>query len=166
MRSNPDKGLSALMARYGEPVYWHIRRLVVDYADAQDAAQETFIRVYNHFDSYRECSSLTAWVYRIATNEALRLIGRRKQPLLSLDDVQVGGIESESWVDFSDLEAVKLQNAILSLPTKQQVTFSLRYYDEMDYGQIAEITGSTASAAKANYHVAKEKVIEYMKSHD
>lgn len=166
MRHNPDKGLSMLMAQYGEPLYWHIRRLVVDHADAQDAAQETFIRIFNHFGSYREGTSLKAWVYKIATNEALRLIGRRKEPLVSLDDNSASLAQASEWIDYSDLEAVKLQKAIQSLPAKQQVTFSLRYYDEMDYEQIAEITASTPKAAKANYHVAKGKVIEYMKLHD
>lgn len=166
MQRNPDKGLSMIMAQYGEPLYWHIRRLVVDHADAQDAAQETFIRVFNHFGSYREGTSLKAWIYKIATNEALRLISRRKEQQVPLDGSLADLIQASEWIDYSDLEAVKLQKAIQSLPSKQQVTFSLRYYDEMDYEQIAEITASTPKAAKANYHVAKGKVIEYMKLHD
>ncbi len=69
-------------------------------------------------------------------------------------------------MDYSDLEAVRLQRAILSLPTKQQLAFNLRYYDELTYDEIARITDSTAAAAKANYHVAKEKIIEYMNKND
>ena len=71
---------------------------------------------------------------------------------------------ADNYVDYTDLEAVKLQKAILSLPAKQQAAFNLRYYDELSYEEIAEAIGSTASAAKANYHVAKEKIIKYMNS--
>ena len=73
---------------------------------------------------------------------------------------------ADEYVDYGDLEAVKLQKAILSLPTKQQIAFNLRYYDEMDYDRIAEITGSTAANVKANYHIAKEKIIKYMTTND
>ena len=62
------------------------------------------------------------------------------------------------------VSTVKLQKAILSLPTKQQATFNMRYYDELSYDEIAEATGSTTSAAKMNFHIAKEKIIKYMNS--
>ena len=64
------------------------------------------------------------------------------------------------------MEAVKLQRAIHTLPTKQQVAFNLRYYDEMSYEEIADVTGSTASAVKSNYHLAKERIVEYLRSND
>ena len=70
MRQNAEKGFRLLMASYKEPVYWHIRRLVVSHADAQDAAQETFVRVFRNFQQYNEANSFKAWIFRIATNEA------------------------------------------------------------------------------------------------
>lgn len=69
---------------------------------------------------------------------------------------------ADSYVDFSDLEAIRLQKAILSLPRKQQLAFNLRYYDEMDYDQIAQVAETTATTARVNYHLAKEKIIRYM----
>ena len=53
IRDNPEKGFSLLMKKYIEPVYWHIRRLVVSHADAQDAAQETFVRAFRSFGSFQ-----------------------------------------------------------------------------------------------------------------
>jgi len=163
-----EEGFRLLMRAYREPVYWHIRRLVVAHADAQDAAQETFVRIFRSLGSRKEGSSLAAWIYRIATNEALRLIDRRCDEWLSIDggEERFGEPFADAYVDFSDLEAVKLQKAIHSLPAKQQIAFNLRYYDEMDYRDIAEATGSTVAAAKQNYHIAKEKIIQYMTSHD
>ena len=153
-----------MMAKYKEPVYWHIRRLVVSHDDAQDAAQETFVRIFRSFHQLKEDSSLQAWIYRIATNEAMRMLERHKSSKMSLDDPETGvnAIMADEYVDYSNLEAVRLQKAILSLPTKQQLTFNLRYYDELAYDEIAAITGSTVESAKANYHIAKEKIIKYM----
>lgn len=87
MRQNAEKGFRLLMASYKEPVYWHIRRLVVSHTDAQDAAQETFVRIFRNFQQYNETNSFKAWIFRIATNEALRLLGRQKgDMMLSLDE--------------------------------------------------------------------------------
>ena len=74
------------MEQFREPVYWHIRRLVVYHSDAQDATQETFIRVFRSIDNFRGDSSLKSWIYRIATNEAMRLIEKRHDDYLSIDD--------------------------------------------------------------------------------
>lgn len=168
MRRNPESGIRMVMRKYGEPVYWHARRLLVSHDDAQDAVQETFIKVFRSFHSLKEAKALRSWIYRIATNEALRTIERNKTPRLlteSIDD-SATDIAATDYTDYTDLEAVKLQKAILSLPPKQQATFNMRYYDEMEYPQIAEAMETTVSTVKVNYHLAKEKIIKYMNSND
>lgn len=168
MRRNPESGIRMVMQKYGEPVYWHARRLLVSHDDAQDAVQETFIKVYRSFHSLKEAKALRSWIYRIATNEALRFIERNKTPRLlteSIDD-SATDIAAADYTDYTDLEAVKLQKAFLSLPPKQQATFNMRYYDEMEYQQIAEAMETTVSTVKVNYHIAKEKIIKYMNSND
>lgn len=168
IRDKTESGFRLLMRKYKQPIYWHIRRLVVAHDDAQDATQETFIRIFRSFNKFRADTSFRGWIFRIATNEALRLIDSRKQEQVSLEEEGDGAsrIMADNYVDFSDLEAVKLQKAILALPAKQQATFNLRYYDELSYEEIAEATGSTTSAAKMNFHIAKEKIIKYMNSND
>lgn len=168
MHRNPESGIRMVMRKYGEPVYWHARRLLVSHDDAQDAVQETFIKVFRSFHSLKEAKALRSWIYRIATNEALRAIERNKTPRLlteSIDD-SATDIAATDYTDYTDLEAVKLQKAILSLPPKQQATFNMRYYDEMEYPQIAEAMETTVSTVKVNYHLAKEKIIRYMNSND
>lgn len=168
MHRNPESGIRMVMRKYGEPVYWHARRLLVSHDDAQDAVQETFIKVFRSFHSLKEAKALRSWIYRIATNEALRTIERNKTPRLlteSIDD-SATDIAAADYTDYTDLEAVKLQKAILSLPPKQQAVFNMRYYDEMEYPQIAEAMETTVSTVKVNYHLAKEKIIRYMNSND
>ena len=140
------------MASYKEPVYWHIRRLVVSHADAQDVAQETFVRIFRNFQQYNEANSFKAWIFRIATNEALRLLGRQKgDMMLSLDEVTADmlGTKTDAHFDSSDVITMKLQQAILHLPAKQP-----------------EVAGSTAASMKVSYNIAKEKIIAYMNNND
>ena len=168
LKESPERGFRMLMMKYQEPLYWHIRRLVVSHDDAQDAAQETFVRIYRSFDQYRGDCSFRSWIYRIATNEALRIISKRRQEVVSLESAAMGVqfIAGDNYIDYDDKVAVKLQRAILTLPPKQQLAFNLRYYDELAFDEIARIADSTPSSIKASYHVAKEKIVKYMNSND
>lgn len=168
LKADTAKGFAMLVKRYTEPIYWHIRRMVVSHDDAQDAMQEAFIRIYRSVRNYDEIRSLSAWIYKIATHEALRIIGQRKQHEVSADDwmALLDERAADSYIDYSDAEAVRLQRAILTLPDKQQLAFNLRYYDNMSFAEIADVTDSTPASAKTNYHIAKEKIIRYMNNHD
>lgn len=133
IREKSEMGFRLLMQKYKQPIYWHIRRLVVAHDDAQDATQEAFIRIFKSFDKFRDKNSFRGWIFRIATNEALRLIDSRRQENVSLETDSNGAnrIMADNYVDYTDVEAVKLQKAILALPPKQQAAFNLRYYDEL-----------------------------------
>ncbi len=156
-----QEGFRMLMGHYKEPLYWHIRRLVVSHSDAEDALQETFIRIFRAFGKNGEVNSLRAWIFRIATNEALRIIERRREEGVPIE--KVFDTKADSYIDYSDLEAIRLQKAIHSLPPKQQLVFNLRYYDEMDYDEIAQVADTTPTSAKASYYVAKEKIVNRLK---
>ena len=163
-----ERGFRLLMANYKEPVYWHIRRLVVNHADAQDTAQETFLRIFRSFSQYNG-GSFKAWIFRIATNEALRLIAKNQgKTMMSIDETPMATLtmKADDYIDYNDVEAVRLQKAILTLPTKQQLAFNMHYYDDMSYKEIAAATDSTETTVKANYHFAKKKIIKYMNSND
>lgn len=167
VQADPEHGFRLLLKRYSEPVYWHIRRLVVAHDDAQDTSQETFVRVFCHFRQYDSKQSFKAWVFKIATNEALRLLGKRSgKVMVSLDDTpeETLNMKADEYFDYSDALSVKLQQAVHALPVKQQLAFNMRYYDELSYKEIAAVTGFTAANVKMNYHVAKEKIVKFMKS--
>jgi len=168
LKTDLQRGFRILVAQYSQPIYWHVRRLLVSHDDAQDTVQETFLKVFRSINDLKDENSLKGWIYRIATNEALRMM-RKNFPLsCSLDDAgpDVFSLKADEYTDYSNLEAVKLQKAINTLPAKQRVTFNLRYYDELGYEEIAEITGTTVASAKVNYHIAKNKVITYMTEND
>ena len=144
--SDRERGFKMLMNSFQVPIYNYIRRLVVSHEDAEDVLQEVFIRIFRHIDQFREESSLSTWIYQIATNESLRLLNSRK----------------EDYIDYENELAVKFQEAILSLPEKQRLVFNLRYYDELEYEEIARVLDSKVDTLKVNYHYAKEKIKEYI----
>lgn len=162
---NSDKGFRMLMEAFQQPVYWHIRRMVVSHDDAEDVLQETFIRIFRYLGDFRAESSLATWIYRIATNECLRFLNHRKEQALSAEEVQeelLGKLMASEYVDYDNEMAVKFQKAVLMLPEKQRVVFNLRYYDDLPYEEISKVTGSKVETLKANYHFAKEKIKEYI----
>ena len=159
-----EQGFRLLTKRYGETLYWHIRRIVVSHDDAEDALQETFIKVYSNLESFKGDGQFSSWMYRIATNEALTLLRKQTrifQSLDSLSDVLAGKLEAETSLDSGAAE-VLFQKALLTLPTQQRIAFNLRYYDELSYDEIARITGKSTGTLKANYHYAVEKVKSYI----
>lgn len=162
--SQREKGFRVLMQRYGKVIYWHIRRIVVSHEDAEDALQETAVKIFRGIDSYRGEGKLTTWIYRIATNEALNILRKRAGLFHSIDSLSpqlLSTLESQASVD-ADKAVTALQKAILSLPTQQRIVFNMRYYDELSYEEIAEATGKNIGALKANYHYAYEKVKKYL----
>ncbi len=165
--SNRERGFKMLMDSFQVPIYNYIRRLVVSHEDAEDVLQEVFIRIFRHIDQFREESSLSTWIYRIATNERLRLLNGRKDEgscfcgRCSKEEL-MGKLKASDYIDYENELAVKFQEAILSLPEKQRLVFNLRYYDELEYEEIARVLDSKVDTLKVNYHYAKEKIKEYI----
>src|SRR6476661_9806051 len=131
--STKEKAFTAIIKKYQEKLYWHIRRMVVEHEDANDVLQNVFIRVWNGLANFREDAQLYTWLYRIATNESLTFLEQqKKRAAVSLSDVESGlsnKVQADKHFDPKKLEW-KLQLAIQQLPEKQSVVFTLRYYDE------------------------------------
>ncbi len=158
-----DEGFKYLVDSYGKGLYYHIRRLVVSHQDAEDILQESLIKIYRNIDSFKSKSSLKTWMYKIATNECLASFRKQHIESLELSEMLIGLFANDSSIDYNSLES-KFQLAILSLPERQRLVFTLRYYDEMSYEQIAEVIGGRVGAHKSNYHYAEKKLKEYMLS--
>ncbi|UOQ64678.1 RNA polymerase sigma factor [Hymenobacter volaticus] len=154
-----------LVRKYQTKVYWHIRKMVVDHDDADDLTQDVFVKVWKHLENFRQDASLYTWIYRIATNECLSfLASKRRKYFLPLNDVGAelaAKMEADPSLAGDDIE-LRLQKAILKLPDKQRLVFNLRYYDEMPYEQMAEVTGTSVGALKASYHHAAKKIEQYI----
>jgi RNA polymerase sigma factor (sigma-70 family) len=163
-----EKGFTAIIKKYQEKLYWHIRRMLVDHEDTNDVLQNVFIRVWNGLDNFREDAQLYTWLYRIATNESLTFIEQqKKKAAISLDEVESSisnKVKADKHFDPNKLEW-KLQVAIQQLPEKQKIVFNLRYYDEMPYEQMSRVLETSEGALKASYHHAVKKIEDYILNH-
>ena len=149
-----------------ERAYWHIRKIVLSHEDANDVTQNTFIKVWKNLHKFKGDSKIYTWIYTIATNESINFLNKKKKHYFeSLDSVSYRLSESfsaDSYFDGDNIER-KLQEAILTLPTKQRITFNMKYFDKMKYDEISEILGTSVGALKANYHHAKNKIEGFLK---
>ncbi|HEY4337580.1 MAG TPA: sigma-70 family RNA polymerase sigma factor [Puia sp.] len=163
-----ERAFTAIIRKYQEKLYWHIRRMVVEHEDTNDVLQNVFIRVWNGLENFREDSQLYTWLYRIATNECLSYLEQQKRKsALPLDETESGlsnKVVADKYFDPNKLEW-KLQLAIQQLPDKQRVVFTLRYYDEMPYEEMSRVLDTSEGALKASYHHAVKKIEDYILNH-
>lgn len=158
-----------VIAKFTEPLYWQIRRMVENHEDANDILQETFIKAWNSIENFRGEAKLSTWLYKIAINESLTFLARERKRLnISIDDEEsmlVNAIEADTNID-GDALALELRKAIAKLPEKQRLVFNMRYYDEMKYEQMAEILGTSVGALKTSYHLAVKKIEQHFSNLD
>ena len=165
---NKQNVFNWLVLKYQQKVYWLIRKMVIDHDDSNDLTQEVFIRVWKGLDDFRGEAKLYTWIYRIATNECLNFLQKkRRRFFLPIADVEAelsGKLDNSPLVD-GDAIQLKLQKALLTLPEKQRLVFHMKYYDELKYEEISEILGTSVGALKASYHLAVKKIEEFINRH-
>ena len=162
-----EEAVRLIMKKYGEPLYWHIRRMVVAHDDAEDCLQETMINVYKYRSTYSHEYPLSSWLYKIATNESLKLLKNKAGFTMSVDDLGDSLKDSvrEEASPNADETLILLQEAIALLPAKQKMVFNLRYYDDKSYEEIHQIVGDSVNTLKTNYHYAVQKIKDYILEH-
>ncbi|MBL7844588.1 MAG: sigma-70 family RNA polymerase sigma factor [Cyclobacteriaceae bacterium] len=165
---NPETrnyGFNMLVRTYQQRVYWHVRKMVIDHDDADDLTQEVFIKIHRYIDTFREDSQLFTWIYRIATNECLSFLNRKKKRFfLPIGDVTAelsGKLDNAAHISGDEIQ-LKLQKALLKLPEKQRLVFNMKYFDDLPYEEIAKITETSVGALKASYHHAVKKIEDFL----
>jgi len=156
-----------LIRKYQERIYWHVRKMVIDHDDANDLVQDIFIKVFNNIHKFRVDSQLYTWIYRIATNECLTFLKKKKRrfflPIADLEGELTNKLEASKHIDGEEVQ-IKLQKALLKLPDKQRMVFNMKYFDEMKYEEISEITDTSIGGLKASYHHAVKKIEGFLKA--
>ncbi|MCI1741311.1 MAG: sigma-70 family RNA polymerase sigma factor [Prevotella sp.] len=162
------KGFERLINVYSEPLYWKIRRIVLIHEDADDVLQNTFLKIWSKWSQFQGKSNLSTWIYRIAINEAIDYL-RRKKNLIEIssdDDLSVANhLLADDYFDGDEAEAL-LQEAIARLPEVQRTVFNLRYYNDMKYSEISQILNTSEGSLKASYHLAVQKITKFLKLND
>ena len=156
-----ERAFRALMEKYQRDVYYSVRHYVHVHEDANDVTQNVFIKVWRYLDQFRGDSSLKTWITRISINESLSFLEKKKKMLNLSDDKYTDhllNVAAEEKYFSSDKIEQLLQQAIIKLPDKQRLVFTLRYYDEMPYEEMSQALGTSVGALKSSYHFAMEKV--------
>jgi len=164
-----NEAFNLLLKKYQQKIYWHVRRMVIDHDDADDIVQDVFVKVWKNLLGFRSDSQLYTWMYRIATNECITFLNRKKMKNnIPLDDVAYDLSESlaDSTYFNGDKAQLKLQQALLTLPEKQRLVFNMKYFDDMKYEEISDVLGTSVGALKASFHLAVKKIEAFLLSRD
>ncbi len=163
--STQRKAFAKLVSEYNERIYWQIRKMVLSHDDANDILQDVFVKAWLNIDNFRGESKLSTWLYRIAINESITFINKKKnQNNISVDEDDsflLNTIEGDEFFDGDEAQK-KLQKAVLTLPDKQRLVFQMKYFQEMKYDDMSEVLGTSVGALKASYHHAVKKIEKFL----
>ena len=163
--ANREQAFKALITLYKERLYWHIRNIVKSHEDTDDVLQNTFIKVYKNINNFKGDSKLYSWMYRIATNESITFINKNAKRLqVTNEEVQqlaINNLASDVYFEGNEIQ-LKLQEAINTLPTKQQLVFNMKYFEDIKYKDMSDILETSEGALKASYHIAVKKIETYL----
>ena len=161
------RAFNEVISRYSEPLYWQIRRMVQSHDDASDLLQNTYLKAWQSIENFRGDAKFSTWLYKIAINESITFLAQeRRRQNISLDDQAASLaaiIEADTNID-GDRLAMRLRQAIASLPEKQRLVFNMKYYDDLKYEEIYQILGTSVGALKASYHLAVKKIEQIISS--
>ena len=161
-----QRAFRTLLQSYSEPVYWQIRRMVLNHDDANDIAQNVFMKAWTNLHNFRGEAKLSTWLFKIAVNESINFLNKEKHRVQGSaegdDELSVlRNLEADEYFDGDELQK-EFQNAIAKLPEKQRLVFNMRYYDEMKYEDISDVLGTSVGALKASYHHAVKKLTDML----
>lgn len=160
-----NKGFELLVEKFQKNVYHQIKRMLLNHEDTRDVMQNTFIKVWNGLPGFREDAKLGTWIYRIAANETINFLNSKNKKFLFVGDSQSeylkNNLKSSEYVDYDAFE-IKFQKAILTLPDKQRQVFTMKFYEDYTFDQMAEILNQSSGGLKASYHHATKKIEKYL----
>ena len=158
-----EEAFKGIVETYSERLYWHIRRFLCSHEDTNDLLQDIYIKIWTALPTFRGDSQIFTWLWRIATNEVLNHLRKQKfKAMVSLDssmEILRKKIDDDPYFNGNELQR-ELYKAIQKLPEKQRIVFNMRYFDELKYEDISEITDTSVGALKASYHHAYNKIKE------
>ena|ERR1043165_9670963 len=163
-----EAAFTELVVRYQKRIYIAARKMVKgDHDEADDIAQETFVKAYQAMESFRGDAQLYTWLYRIMMNAVIQRSRKSKvREMVGMEAIETHA-SSEIAPDqsmISNETTQLLEEAIETLPPKQQRVFMMRFYEELPYEEIAKIVGTSVGGLKANYFHAVRKIGDYLKA--
>lgn len=163
-----EAGYRLLLQEFQQQLYWQIRKLVLDHEDAHDVLQNVFVKVFKGVKNFKGDSKLSSWLYRIAYNESMTFLTKKRKQLqisdIELQTKLVDQLEADVYFTGDEIQ-LALQKALAQLPNRQREIFNMRYYDEVKFKDIAQLLDLSEGAVKSSYHIAAKKIEQYIKQY-
>jgi RNA polymerase sigma factor (sigma-70 family) len=156
-----------LVKRYQERIYWTARRIVNSHEDADDVVQNVFLKMYEGLKNFRGDSNLFTWLYRITVNDSLNRL--RKKRFLQFVPYEEYFEDKSQTSESADDKVIRqeyqtaLERAIEKLPPKQRTVFTMRYFNETPFEELANVLNKSVGGTKANYFQAVKKISGIMR---
>jgi RNA polymerase sigma-70 factor (ECF subfamily) len=166
-QAGEQSAFTHLVEAYQTPVYNLAYRMLGNSVEAENAAQETFIRMYTKLDTYDPQRKFSSWLLAIASHYCVDVLRRRRMNYLSLDDLppmielSMPKTAQPEQVIVRDQDASAVQKLLETLPPNYRTPVILRYWYDMSYREIAETMGVTESTIKTRLHRARAKLARH-----
>lgn len=166
VRNGQTEAYRALVERYQDMILTLISRVLPDPFEAEDAAQETFIKAYQSLGKFRGQCTFSTWLYRIAYNTAISRT-RKHKPTVGLEKLSLEAEMNEDNLSGLDTLAQEdrkyyIELALQQLPPQDRLLVSLYYLEDADLDELARISGLEKGTVKVRIHRAKKKLYEYL----
>ncbi len=176
VNQNDEQAYALLMKSYNKPVYYMVLKMVRNVDDAEDLTIEAFAKAFKNLHKFKKDYTFSTWLFRIATNNAIDFIRKKKLETTSLNSSYTDDNGTNITIDVPDKElnpqemAIKsqkielIQMFVTKLPAKYQRLVRLRYFKEFSYDEIAKELDSPLGTIKAQLHRARELLSELVKN--
>lgn len=165
IKEGDNSSFAVIVDRYKDMVYTIIRKIVRSPEDAEELAQDVFLKAFHSIDSFREQSRFSTWLYRIAYNAAISKARKKKPETGAIDEHIIENYtQDEIHENVFALDQRQKQEfidyALSKLPEKEYLIITFYYKEECSISEIAEITGYTESNVKVKLHRIRKKLFE------
>ncbi|NVJ86985.1 MAG: sigma-70 family RNA polymerase sigma factor [Algoriphagus sp.] len=163
---------AALMKRYKKAVYFMILKMIRDADDAEDLTMEAFAKAFKNLHRFKKDYTFSTWLFRIATNNAIDFIRKKKLKTMSLNttmsddsgnavNIDVEDDENNPQDEFIKSQRIEMVRIFVDkLPAKYRKLVKLRYFDELSYEEIAQELEKPLGTVKAQLHRSRELLYE------
>lgn len=156
-----------IVVEHRRRLYTHIRSILLNHDDTDDVLQNTFIKAWRHLDGFRNEADIGTWLFRIASNEALQhLRAQRIRKMFLVSSASINDSITTQYNNDGERISTMLNTALKKLSAQQRMVFGMKYFNEMKYSEMSEITSLSEGTLKAVYHKAVKKIEKYLNEHD